>query len=120
MNFSDPVARGQKHLAEITGGEWVATGFSVKTRSGQMVANMQRARDAEFIAEAAPIISMLIAQANESRAEAKKIRGERSMDANKILTLEDQLVSARLRCEELQRDLDAAVKALEERTPRRA
>jgi hypothetical protein len=113
MNFSDPISRGKQHLAEITGGEWFAEGFTVKTRTGKTVGHMQRSVDAAFVAEAGLIISMLTAKIAELAAETKKARYAVSADQDLVTTLTDQLANSRRRCAELQTQLDDAVAELE-------
>jgi hypothetical protein len=108
MNFSDPISRSKFHLAQITGGEWRAVGFTVKSASGQNVAIMQRAVDAAFVAESATIISMLLGLIAEARADAKKARYEVSLDRDQVTTLKDQLANACSRRDELQVQLEAA------------
>ena len=108
MNFSDPITRAKTHLANITGGEWFCTGFTVKSRSGSLVGHQQRTADAEFIAEAPLIISMLLTKVSEAAAEAKKARYAVSADRDQITTLKDQLANAQKRRDELQAQLDAA------------
>lgn len=119
MNFSDPITRAKKHLAEITGGEWAATGFTVKSRTGALIGHMQRATDAEFLSEAPVILSMLLTRVSELQAEAKKARYEVSADRDQVTTLKDQLANARQRRDELQIQLDTAWAELEKQGKRR-
>ena len=119
MNFSDPITRAKKHLAEITGGEWSATGFTVRSRTGALIGHMQRATDAEFLSEAPVILSMLLTRVSELQAEAKKARYEVSADRDQVTTLKDQLANARQRRDELQIQLDTAWAELEKQGKRR-
>ena len=119
MNFSDPITRAKKHLTEITGGEWTATGFTVKSRTGSLIGHMQRAADAEFLSEAPVIISMLLARIAELQADTKKARYEVSADRDQVTTLKDQLANAQGRRDELQLQLDTAWAELERQGKRR-
>lgn len=119
MNFSDPISRGKQHLAEITGGEWFAEGFTVKSRTGRTVGHMQRAADAAFVAEAGLIISMLTTKIAELAAEAKKAKYAVTADRDLVTTLTDQLANSRKRCAELQTQLDEALEELEKTGRRR-
>lgn len=113
MNFSDPISRGKQHLADITGGEWFAEGYTVKSRTGKVVGHMQRTADAVFVAEAGLIISMLSARVAEVVAEAKKARYAVTADRDLVTTLKDQLDNSKKRCTELQTQLDEALAELE-------
>jgi len=70
------------------------------------------------VAEAATIITMLLALVAEARADAKKARYELSADRDQVTTLKDQLANACSRRDELQIQLEAAWAELE-RTGRR-